>query len=154
MMREMGAKETARRHFQCAAHKDLHERNTALMDPLHRSQDRPRRSGAPHHRQSGEDHFPTTIPVISEALWRSLNIYVISLRVRSAGAPLRIESRRVDMSNSRRRRFECTSCGHRSTRYEVSAAFYNQSIENERVLHQLKLYIDKKSGVINKHIRD
>ena len=65
-----------------------------------------------------------------------------------------IESRRVDMSNSRRRRFECTSCGHRSTRYEVSAAFYNQSIENERILHQLKLYIDKKSGVINKHVKD
>ena len=65
-----------------------------------------------------------------------------------------IESRRVDMSNSRRRRFECMSCGHRTTRYEVSAAFYNQSIENERVLQQLKLYIDKKSGVVNKHIRD
>ena len=43
---------------------------------------------------------------------------------------------------------------HRSTRYEVSAAFYNQAIQNERVLHQLKLYIDQKSGVINKHVKD
>ena len=46
------------------------------------------------------------------------------------------------------------SCGHRSTRYEVSAAFYNQSIENERVFQQLKLYMDEKSGVVNKHTND
>jgi hypothetical protein len=65
-----------------------------------------------------------------------------------------IESRRVDMSNSRRRRFECTSCGHRWTRYEVSAAFYTQSIENERVFQQLKLYMDQKSEVVNKHTND
>ena len=65
-----------------------------------------------------------------------------------------IDSRRVDMSQSRRRRIECQSCGHRSTRYEVSAAFYNQAIQNERVLHQLKLYIDQKSGVINIHVKD
>ena len=64
------------------------------------------------------------------------------------------ESKKLTMSSTRRRCYVCTSCGHRSTRYEVSAAFYNQSIENERVLYQLKLYIDKKSGVINKHIKD
>lgn len=65
-----------------------------------------------------------------------------------------IDSHRVDMANSRRRRFECMSCGHRSTRYEVSAAFYKQSIENERVFQQLKLYMDEKSGVVNKHTND
>ena len=43
-----------------------------------------------------------------------------------------IDSRRVDMSQSRRRRIECQSCGHRSTRYEVSAAFYNQAIQNRQ----------------------
>lgn len=64
-----------------------------------------------------------------------------------------IESERTK-SNSRRRRFECMSCGHRSTRYEVSAAFYHQSIENERVFQQLKLYMDKKSGVVNTHTND
>ena len=58
------------------------------------------------------------------------------------------------MSNARRRRYECTNCGERQTMYEVTDAFYNQSIANERVLHELKLYIDKKSGLVNKHVKD
>ena len=65
-----------------------------------------------------------------------------------------LESKKVPMSNARRRRYECTNCGERQTMYEVTDAFYNQSIANERVLHELKLYIDKKSGLVNKHVKD
>lgn len=65
-----------------------------------------------------------------------------------------LESKKVVMSNARRRRYECTSCGERATHYEVTDAFYNQAIENERILHQLRLYIDKKSGLVNKHVKD
>ena len=65
-----------------------------------------------------------------------------------------LETRKVLMSNARRRRYECTSCSHRATRYEVTEEFYKQAIENERILHQLRLYIDRKPGVVNKHTKD
>lgn len=65
-----------------------------------------------------------------------------------------IESRKNPKAGSRWRRYECLACKHRVTRYEVSEAFYKQSIENERIINQLKLYIDQISGSVNKRVKD
>lgn len=64
------------------------------------------------------------------------------------------EVKKLIMSTTRRRHYVCTSCSHEDTRYEVPEAFYRQAIENERLLHQLRLYIDRKPGVVNKHTKD
>ena len=57
-----------------------------------------------------------------------------------------LSSQRNSMSNSTCRRYECSRCDHRFTRYEVSDAFFRQAIENEKILNKLKDYIDKLSG--------
>jgi len=44
-----------------------------------------------------------------------------------------IESR-INKDNSRRRRKECTECGHRCTAYEVSENFYKTALANQRAI--------------------
>lgn len=61
-----------------------------------------------------------------------------------------LESRKNPKAGSRRKRYKCVSCDYRVTRYEVSDAFYTQAINNERIIHQLKLYIDSMSGELVK----
>lgn len=65
-----------------------------------------------------------------------------------------ISSQRNTMSNSTCRRYECSKCSHRFTRYEVSEAFFRQAVENERILNKLKDYMDKLSGTPVKSSRN
>jgi|DEB0MinimDraft_3_1074331.scaffolds.fasta_scaffold08390_3 hypothetical protein len=47
-----------------------------------------------------------------------------------------IESRKT--VDSTRRRFECEACGHRETRYEVSASTYTELVELRRKFKELQ----------------
>jgi len=60
-----------------------------------------------------------------------------------------LESKRVGTELSSRKRYECSKCLHRFTRYEVPDTFYTQAVKNAKLIQKLREYIDNMSEEVD-----